>query len=318
MASSTPQSEQIKAVFAAADLGSNATKVLIWQIGGDNHPREISQRRFPMRLSDAFRTGKIEPPTVAALTEVFAEIADLCRKHGAATLKAVATDAFRQASNSRQVTDAIALETGIEIEVVSAQREAELVAKGVLLDHPVFADDLLVLDVGGGSAQISVFDRRDITVTSVPLGAVRLREMFVRCDQIAPLDYQAMCSHVDRVVAEGLSQAHASRTSPAIGCGGGVRFIHAMCAVHGGVTGQNEPVRLNRLEHLCEAIWHMPVDSIVRLYGIDRERAEIIVPGAVVLLALMKHLRIGAVIASRRGVRDGLLSEFLDELAPPA
>jgi len=314
MASGVIPSEQNKVVFAAADVGSNAMKILIWEIAADNRQREVFQKRFPMRLDDAFRAGRIEPTKVAALTEVFTEIADLCRKHGAANLRAVATDAFRHASNSRQVAEAITLETGIEIQVISAQREAELVAKGVLLDHPVLTDDLLVLDVGGGSAQISVLGRQQIGVASLPLGAVRLREMFVRCDQIAPSDYQAMCSHVDRVVAEGLSQAHASHTSPAIGCGGGVRFLHAMCAVHGGVSSQNEPVRLDRLEHLCEAIWHMPVDSIVRHYGIDRERAEIIVPGAVILLALMKHLLVNAVVPSRRGVRDGLLVEFLDKL----
>jgi exopolyphosphatase/guanosine-5'-triphosphate,3'-diphosphate pyrophosphatase len=308
-------------VFAAADVGSNATKVLVWEIGAGGVPRERFQKRFALRLSDVFRVGRIEPATVGRLVEIFIEIAAICREHGARQVRAVATEAFRSAGNAREVAEAIALETGIDLQVISSRKEAELVAEGVLLDYLAGAGNLAILDIGGGSTQITIAGlggRRENTgkmpvlpAVSLPLGAVRLREMFMRSDPMVPADFEAMRRHVEQAMVRGTVSLRGQWSPCAIGCGGGVRFLHTMCGIHGGVAGQDQPVRMDQIEHLCDAIWHMPIEALVRHYGIDRERAEIIVPGGVVLLALMKQLKLNEMRPSGRGVRDGLLAEFL-------
>ncbi|MCX8037470.1 MAG: hypothetical protein N3D11_10590 [Candidatus Sumerlaeia bacterium] len=298
-------------------MGSNATKILIWEIAGDGQVRERFQKRYALRLDDVFRTGRIEPPTVVRLTETFAEIAALCRQHGVEAERAVATEAFRSAANAREVADAIALETGIEIAIISAEEEARLVAEGVLLDRPVQGSAFLIFDIGGGSAQVSRVDRSAggntaATETfSMPLGAVRLREMFVRGDPISPADYEALQEHVRAALTVGLAKLNGQWAPCAVGCGGGVRFLHMMCGIHGGALGQDQPVRYHQLEHLCQTIWPMSVSALMRNFGIDRERAEIIVPGAVVAVNLMKHLHVNDLRPSRRGLRDGLLAEFM-------
>ena len=299
-------------VLAAADIGSNATKVLIWEIAEDGRPHERFQKRYALRLNDAFRRKRIEPPTVARLIETFADISDTCRKHGVGQLQAVATEAFRAADNAREVVEAIMLETGIEPKVISPQEEGRLVAEGVLLDHPDRRNDFLIMDVGGGSAQITGPDRESgVHAISLPLGAVRLREMFIRSDPISPVDFEALRAHVETVAARGTVGVNRRGTGWAFGCGGGIRFLHTMCGIHGGPLLQNQPVRLDQLEHLCQAIWPMPTDAIVRHYGIDRERAEIIVSGAVALISLMKYSKTGEVRPSSRGVRDGLLADLM-------
>ncbi len=304
-------------IFAAVDVGSNATKILIWEVAGDSRVRERFQKRYPLRLDDVFRTGRIQPPTVARLTDTFADIAGLCRQHGVAATRAVATEAFRSAANAREVADAVALETGIEIAVIPAQEEARLVAEGVLQDQPVHSSTFLIFDIGGGSAQVSRVDRpaggsaAAAETFSMPLGAVRLREMFVHGDPISPADYEALQEHVRACLTVGLAKLVGQWAPWAIGCGGGVRFLHMMCGIHTGALGQDQPVRLDPLEHLCQTIWPMPVAVLMRNFGIDRERAEIIVPGAVVAVNLMKHAKVAELRPSRRGLRDGLLAEFL-------
>jgi len=309
-------------VFAAADVGSNATKVLVWEMGAGGAPRERFQKRFAMRLSDAFRAGRIEPDSIRRLIEIFAEIADVCREHGARPVRAVATDALRSAANAREVAEAIALETGIDLQVISSRKEAELVAKGVLLDYLAGSGNLAILDIGGGSAQITIAGLGggresaagkavSLCTASLPLGAVRLREMFMRSDPMASAEYEAMRGHVEQATVRGTVGLKGPWQSGAVGCGGGVRFLHTMCGVDGGIAAQDQPARADQIEHLCDAIWHMPIEAMIRHYGIDRERAEIIVPGAVVLLALMKRLKLTEMRPSRRGVRDGLLAEFL-------
>ncbi len=98
-----------------------------------------------------------------------------------------------------------------------------------------------------------------------------------------------------------------------MGCGGGVRFLHTMCGILCGMLGQDQAVRADQIEHLCQMIWHMPIDVMVRHYGIDNERAEIIVPGAVVLATLIKRLKVVEIRPARRSVRDGLLADFLKQ-----
>jgi len=302
-------------VVAAADIGSNATKILVWEIAADKRPREQFQKRYALRLDDAFRAGRIEPPSVVRLIETFAEIADLCRRQAVQHLRAVATESFRSARNGREVVEAIALETGIEPEIISPQEEGRLVAEGVLLDHPERRSGFLILDIGGGSVQIIQPDRASrVRTISLPLGAVRLREMFIRSDPIAPADFKALQAHADEIAARGAESLPGERPSCAFGCGGGVRFLHAMCGILRGNLSQNQPMRSDHLDHLCQAIWPMTTDSIVRHYGIDHERAEIIVPGAVALLSLMKYLKVGELRPSSRGVRDGLLADFLKKL----
>jgi len=302
-------------VFAATDIGSNATKILIWEIARDKRWRERFQKRYPLRLDDVYRLKQIEPSKVVRLSEVFLEIAAICREQAVSQLRAVASDAFRSASNGRRVADAITLESGIEPEVLAAEEEGRLIAEGVLLDDATRRGEFLILDIGGGSAEIILPDRRGgVHTTSLALGAVRLREMFVRSDPIAPNEYAALQAHVEKTVTKATAAMDGRWLNSAVGCGGGVRFLHAMCGVLCGALSQHQPVRLDQVEHLCQAIWPMRVDSITRHYGIDHERAEIIVPGAVVLLSLMKHLKLATLRPSGRGVRHGLLADFLRTL----
>lgn len=306
------QIDEQSVVFAATDIGSNASKILIWEIGREKRWQERFHKRYPLRLDDVYRSGRIEVPRVARLIETFVEIAGICRAYAVGQFRAVASDAFRSASNGCQVAEAIALESGIEPEVLPAEEEGRLIAEGVLLDDPYRRGEFLILDIGGGSAEIILPDRDGgVRTISLPLGAVRLREMFVRSDPIAPDEYEALRAHVEETVAQATAGMDGQWSSGAVGCGGGVRFLHAMCGVLCGALSQHQPVRVDQLEHLCETIWPMRVDSITRHYGIDQERAEIIVPGAVVVLALMKHLRLATVCPSGRSIRHGLLADFL-------
>jgi len=299
-------------VFAATDVGSNATKIMVWEIEAEKRPRPRFHKRYPLRLDDAFRTGQIGPANIARLVETFAEIGEICRKKGVTRLRAVATDAFRAARNRAEVVRAVETETGIVLEVLSPEEEGRLVAEGVMLDRCNGRRDFLILDIGGGSAEIiRPRPRGDAEVLSLPLGAVRLREAFVRSDPLTPDQYEALCAHVERVVAEGTASLGRRWSNTGVGCGGGVRFLHAMCGVLHATLSQNEPMRLGQLEHLCEAIWPLKVETLVQKYGIERERAEIIVPGAVVARELMRRLDLAALEPSQRGVRDGLLADFL-------
>ena len=298
--------------FAGIDVGSNATKLSIWLIGPDGQTRELTQKRFPMRLEDAFRSeaAEIGAAKAARLIDMFREIAELTRQMKAEYVRAVATEAFRSARNGPAVAAEIEHKTGLRVETLTPQEEGRLVSDGVMLDFPGKERDFAIIDVGGGSAQVILPGARGPRTVSLPIGAVRLRTWFMPSDPIPPDEYEAMCGYVEDTVAEHVTSIDGRWSTSAIGVGGGARFLHAMCAVLKGSFQQDQPLRLDHLEHLTHVIWPLRADSLVRHYGIDLERAEIIIPGAVALLAIMKRLGVNMVKPSRRSVRDGLLVHF--------
>lgn len=301
-------------VYAATDIGSNATKTAIWRIGDDRTPRMVFQKRFPLRLAGAFRADRIEQARIDGLVEVFSQIAGVLAQHGVTKHDAVATDAFRSASNGDAVIEAIHRATGIKPAVLAPKQEGWLVARGVMLDGHNDRREMVIIDIGGGSAEVVLHDSaKDIHALSLPLGAVRLRERFIRSNPIAPKEYAAMREHVEKTIGKRISRV-TGRWAEAIGCGGGVRFLHMMYGVFRSTIMQDQPLRCDQLGHLCDTIWPQRTDSLVKKYGIDPERAEIIVPGGVVLVALMKRLGLNAIRPSLRGIRDGLLAEFLESL----
>lgn len=300
-------------LYAATDIGSNATKTTIWRMDSGRPPRPVFQKRYPLRLADAFRGDRLEPAVVERLVETFSEIAAALKQHNVAHHHAVATEAFRKASNGEAVVQAVHEATGIQPRVLSSKQEGWLVARGVMLDNHGEQQDRLIIDVGGGSAEVILVDRADkIHALSLPLGAVRLREKFIRSNPIAPAEFDAMTEHVEKMVYKRIAPV-SERWTCGIGCGGGIRFLHMMYGVFRTTMMQDQPLRRDQLEHLLQTIWPQRTDSLVKQYGIDLERAEIIVPGAIVLLTLMKRLDLSAIRPSFRGVRDGLLAEFLSK-----
>jgi len=300
--------------FAAVDLGSNSIKLRISEITEPGRHSMLYDERFPVRLGhETFITGKLSRKMIQLAVEAMKKIEKICREYSVDEYAAIATSATREAANGFDLAAAIAKHTGINIEIISGSEEARMVALGVLGDIPPARQDYLIIDIGGGSGEV-IFtnDYNIIDAQSFPLGAVRLKELYVKSDLMTPKEFDIL--H-DQIVAT-LKNKCKIRTIPqdtiCFGCAGTIQTLVGINVNGKGDKAQNKTMSLARINGLISQMKRMTLTERVKQFKLDARRAEIILPGAMVLAELMRHLSIQEVQLSVNGLRDGLIHDFME------
>ena len=170
--------------YAAIDIGSNSIRMEAAEVVAGLPPRVLASDREVTRLGESvFRTGAVSEEYVKATCTVLARMAELYRKLDVVGVRAVATSAIRDTRNQREFLARASEAAGADVEIISGREEARLIHLGVQSNWPQQEKRVLIIDIGGGSAEIIASDRGQlIEAYSKPLGAVRLREAFLKDD----------------------------------------------------------------------------------------------------------------------------------------
>src|SRR5438876_2369022 len=138
---------------AVIDVGTNSTKLLVAEVS-DGLVRPLVEQSKQTRLGRAFyQTHHLQAEAIAATAKAAARFADLARQQQVHSIRVVATSAARDAENASELADAIQKASGLKVEIISGEQEADWVFKGVTTDPQFARDALLILDVGGGSTE---------------------------------------------------------------------------------------------------------------------------------------------------------------------
>src|ERR1700743_2726249 len=169
--------------FAAIDIGSNSCRLKIARVV-QHRLKVLHEDREVTRLGGSvFETGLVSPEAMAATLDALKRFYRAAQLHGADKVRAVATAAMRDARNARAFLAWVRDETGWEVEITSGLEEGRLIHRGIMSNETGTAGKCILIDVGGGSCEISLSDRRRIRETiSLPLGAVRMTEEFLKSD----------------------------------------------------------------------------------------------------------------------------------------
>ncbi|MCA9311843.1 MAG: Ppx/GppA family phosphatase, partial [Phycisphaerales bacterium] len=238
-------------------------------------------------------------------------------------LRVIATCAVREASNGKVMSDRARDELGIEMEVISSDDEARFAYQSVAGAFDLRQISAAIVDVGGGSTEIVLcYDGVIEQVYSLPLGAVRLTELFGPCDTPGDTNYVAMRRHIRDVLKE-----HVPRPvqAPQLIFGTGGTFTNmASMSMHRGVVSPQSDVlpfavrgyelQRDEIKHILHQIRSLRVRERGSVPGLNPDRAEIIVAGMAIVDRVMKRLGSNRVRVHDRGIRDGLLSQMVDEL----
>jgi exopolyphosphatase / guanosine-5'-triphosphate,3'-diphosphate pyrophosphatase len=288
-------------IFASADIGSNTVHLLVAEVsrGGLKRIENLSEW---IGLGEVVaREGVVPPEQQMDLLEALRSFREISEQRRARQLYIFATEAMRRASNHREVLARIWEEAGVEVEVVSPRREAELSARGVELDVPL-GDFGLLFEVGGGSAQIASLRRGEVDQEqSLAIGTGALS---------AEVGLEAPCSAaVDRVlqnlIASRVSELQVSRTKgSAVASGGVARGL--LRALH----PDGDPVLLrHEVEYLAWSTRRLRHPAIAARFRVKARRAATLFPGALVYLELMRHFDLEEIHVSEYGVREGAILE---------
>jgi exopolyphosphatase/guanosine-5'-triphosphate,3'-diphosphate pyrophosphatase len=314
----------VRVHLGVIDLGSNAIRLQVARVFEDGEFAIIHDEREPVRLGeDVFRTGQLSAAAVERAMQTLARFAATAQRHGAASVRSVATSAVREAKNGLAFAEEVERATGLRIEVISGSHEARLIARGVLSSFGAPDRRVALVDVGGGSTEITVVDRGVLGFSgSLPLGSVRLTEGFCRSDPLLPEDERRLRDHIRAVIRSALDPAKVAPCPTLIGSAGTIgavaNYIRRRPSAPRASGGRLRTSFSSReLDQACATLRGMSLAKRRQTRGIEERRAEIVVAGSILLQEICKRLKARSIKVVRRGLRDGLMLEEIERLGPP-
>lgn len=301
--------------IAGIDIGSNALRLIVASV--DQHRRmEVLERlREPVRLGqDVFTQGVISEPSIERALKSLERFAGVMNRHGVVRSKVVATSALRDAANREQFTDRVKRQLGIEISVIGAEEEARLIHSAVCEKVETGQKLALLVDIGGGSVEVTLTsDRRIISTVSFDIGVVRLM-CELRGKKLDEREFNQMVHEYVGGLKKDLKKAIGQQKVDIFaGTGGNIESIGDLCKDLLG-NGTNEVIPVESLNTLVKKLQSSSYEARIREMGLRPDRADVIVPAAIILQWIAKQAEISEILAPGVGVRDGLLIDVWAEL----
>jgi exopolyphosphatase/guanosine-5'-triphosphate,3'-diphosphate pyrophosphatase len=312
-------SRRLPAPLAVIDIGSNSGRITVMRLHRSGHLEVLADARAPLRL--ARDVGPKAELSEAALRRTLAALHDfraIALGAGATSILAVATSAVREAKNATELVRR-ARGLGIKLVVIDGQREATFAFLGAVHGLPV--DHGLLLDLGGGSLEISRFRNRRLLCTwTLPLGALRVSDLYLKSDPPTASQVERLRSHVRKSLRKaGVPPLAADERL--IGTGGTIRNIAKMEArahrealprVHG------YTLERARMRTVSRQAGRLRQARRATIPGLNRDRADSIVGGLLVMSTAMEFLQATSMQVSGQGLREGIALATLGQSPPPA
>ncbi len=297
--------------IAAIDIGSNAIRLVIGERDRHGDIRVLKKVREPVRLGhDVFSTGEISDKCRDKAIQSFLKFQDIIKLHRATKLKAVATSALREAKNRDQFIQEVRKKTGIAIEVIDGIEEGRLIFSAVA--HRVDLDDKtsLLIDIGGGSIELTIADHgRAIAVQTFKLGTVRLLQL-LETEGLKERHLRGLLeSHFQPVrnfLALHLKNRHLDQ---AIGTGGNFECLGKLRVA---LLQKNSifSMTAHELSDLVQHLESMTIKERIQFLRLRPDRADVVVPAALVTLAILRAAEVEILLIPYVGLRDGILSDL--------
>ena len=304
---------------AVIDVGTNSVKLLVADVDG-REVRPICEESKQTRLGQGFYdTQRLQPDPIAKTAQAVMNYASRARGLNAVRIRVIATSAARDATNRQELVSALETASGLKVEIISGEQEAEWVFQGVTTDPELAKQPLLLLDVGGGSTELILGQGEHKHFSeSFPLGTVRLLEKLPHSDPPKPDELTAcrgwLRSFLQNEVQSKLG-SELSWESKVYSIGSGVQLVGT-----GGTTsilarmelklddfdrGKIEATRLNleRVRWHVEHLWSLPLAERQEIEGLPKKRADVILTGAAIFEAIMEVFGFGELRVSTRGLR---------------
>jgi exopolyphosphatase/guanosine-5'-triphosphate,3'-diphosphate pyrophosphatase len=326
--------------FAAIDIGSNSCRMKIARVVAHKLKTLAEDREVTRLGASVFESGLVSPEAMALTLRALKRFQRTVQQYGVDQIRVVATAAMRDARNGPAFQAWVKAETGWNMEIISGLEEGRLIHRGIMGGEAGVGGRVLLIDLGGGSCEITLSERKRITETiSVPLGAVRLTEQFLRSDPPTADDLGRLRQWIGRELRRAHRKVKPAGVRLAIATSGTAATLSEACGMLGKGAGQrvskSAGQRAGRLESqqvsksaspqvggiaatrdvgkLARRLAKLPLPEREAVPGIGPRRAEIIVAGAEVFAELLESFGLAGFRYSPLGLRDGILAQMLAE-----
>ncbi len=284
--------------FGAIDIGTNAARLLVGQVceaDGHSFVKKIAYIRVPLRLGEeVFENNRISKKKLEHFTKTIESFRLVSEIFEVTQLRAVATSAMREAKNRKKVIEKIQKETDVEIEIISGDEEAELIFSTFFLLDFDKSIPFLVIDVGGGSTEISVFEKgKKVASKSFNVGTIRLLKEKVKADLWTEI-HNWITKYVD------LSMHH-----QVFGTGGNINKIHKLLG-----ASAKDPISLAAIQKFKAELAPLTLDQRVDQFQLKPDRADVIVPAMDIYTYIMKEINCNEIRVPKIGLADGMIYDM--------
>ncbi len=290
--------------YAAIDIGSNAVRLLIADISLGNQRYEFKKNtliRVPLRLGDdAFLNKQISERKIDDMVKTMSAFKNLMDVYQVTHYIACATSAMREASNGKEIVKIIKRKANINLEIPEGHREASIIAANHIEESLDENRGYLYIDVCGGSTELTVFvNRKQVASKSFNIGTIRILD-----NQDKPETWEEMKEWV---------KVHTKtyKNMAAIGTGGNINKLFRMSDEKDG-----HPMSFTKLKNLYNDLNGYSLKERIRVFKLNADRADVIIPASEIYLTLMKWTGIKQIYVPRVGMVDGIINLLIEENLP--
>lgn len=302
---------------AFMDIGTNSIRLLVVRIHPNHSYTILTQLKQMVRLGEGeFAEQLLQPAAIDRAVLVSQQFAALARTYGVDDIIAVATAATREAVNQHAFVRRLRQEAELDVRVVSGLEEARLTYLGVASGIHLDTQQALFIDIGGGSTEIIIGTQHEYRyLNSLKLGAIRLATSFLAemLGPVSPDTYAQMQRQVLHNMVHTFRELRAYRLDLAIGSSGTIENLADVAArlCLNRPRERDDVLTHAHLQQVINTLSVLPLEERREVPGLNPARADIIIAGAAILDTLMQELSMQEIRITDRGLRDGLLIDYL-------
>ena len=292
--------------MAAIDIGSNGARLLIknfFRKNGEGEPKisRVMYMRVPLRLGkDVFTLGKISKEREEKMTYMLKAFKQIMKLNDVVTFRACATSAMRDAENGEKVLKRLHKETGIKIEIIKGQEEAQLLCNNIIENQECKTGDFAYIDVGGGSTEVSLLHNGLLVHSrSYNIGTLRMLNGKVSKD-----DIEAMKSELSQYANE-------IKGICLIGSGGNINKLNKL-ARHSKQDAKN--LTLAELKRLYSMMQPLSIEEREISFSLKEDRADVIIPAAEIFLKACEYLKCESIMVPNISLADSIVDGLYEKM----
>jgi exopolyphosphatase/guanosine-5'-triphosphate,3'-diphosphate pyrophosphatase len=303
--------------IAAIDIGTNSVHMIVVRVRTDLSFEVVDREKAMVRLGAGGLGGrKLTAEAMAATLQALSKFKRLAESHRVDVIRAAATSAIREAENGGAFLAQIERETGIRARVITGADEARLIHQAAVYGVDVAGGRAVVIDIGGGSVEITLGTATDIQLArSFKLGVIRLTERFVKSDPLDDRDERRLTRFIEQEIGRHCEQIVAAGFDRVIGTSGTILSMGAVAATAARGTPPTElrnlHVSVKQVRKLRKEVVGLSLPERLAVPGLDPRRADLIVGGAVLLDTILRLLGADELLLCDLALREGLVLDYI-------
>ncbi len=304
--------------IAIIDLGTNTFNIFVAEVFPENTYKKIYKSKISVKLGQgSINSNYIEPEAFRRGISALKTHKLTIDSNGVEKVYAFGTSALRGASNGAEFIQRAREETGIDVKLISGDKEAELIYLGVRQAVTLTETNSLIMDIGGGSTEFIIANsQRIFWKQSFLLGAARLLEKFKPSDPIRASEVLAIEAYLEQELQMLFSASARLAPVELIGSSGSFDSLAEMIAYKfydiEQLKGRTEyDFRLEDCDKIYRELLASTKEERLKMKGLIRMRVDMIVVSAIFVNFVISRLSLGRMRLSRYALKEGVLWEIL-------